>query len=54
MLEVKGQYYIVRNGNKIIYKGKNEKKVKMLQSSRDNDRLKIEELQERARYGRCY
>lgn len=50
MLEKKNVYYIVKNGTKIIYKGKDEKKARMLQSNLDNDRLKREVLKERIHY----
>ena len=54
MIEKKNLYYIVKDGTKIIYKGKDEKKAKMLQSSIDSGNLRREELRERARYSVCY
>lgn len=50
MLEKKNLYYIVRNGTKIVYKDKDEKKARMLQSKLDSDRLKSEELREKRFY----
>ena len=53
MIEKKNLYYIVKDGTKIIYKGKNEKKAKMFEASL----VAKEDTRERARYSydeRCY
>ncbi len=53
MIEKKNLYYIVKDGTKIIYKGKDEKKAKMFEANL----AAKEDAKERARYGyneRCY
>ena len=50
MIKRKNLYYIVKDGTKIIYKGKNKKKADMLESSL----VAKETAQEKASYGRCY
>lgn len=50
MIKKMNAYYIVKNGTKIIYKGKNKNKAYMLESSL----IAKETAKEKARYGRCY
>ena len=54
MIEKKNLYYIVKDGTKIIYKGKNEKKAKMYNKNIIAKEDAIEEARDRVRYENCY
>ena len=54
MIEKKNLYYIVKDGIKIIYKGKNEKKAKMYNNNVVAKEDAIEEARFKARYENCY
>ena len=54
MIEKKTLYYIVKDGTRIIYKGKDEKKAKRYEHNVLAKQDATEEARERARYENCY
>ncbi len=54
MIEKKNLYYIVKDGTRIVYKGKDEKKAERYEHNVLVKQDAIESARDRARYERCY